>query len=398
MRAAALALVALVSGCGNEAVAPPSRAWTMFDIAAAFSATPPQPVLVGVEGAPAGLPAGLFVKDGSPTIPIQPAFAEGGFSPYITTNLWANMPEVWIQPLYIFVRGWDPNLQKGTPVMGQPWIYTVAPTSRFHSPFWRVYWVELPDPSPRDQYTRSDQIFADHLTMHEGPGRLVSLVPLGTRIADLAATAPWYGGHMTSPITVRTQDYLDGAPIGAIDFGFNRFEWNRDLEVIEQPFFVFFTCPAGQACGLAKVPNVGGTGPLFSRRPAILPGGKPRFGSFWRLYFVTLPNDPALRVFIPPGDTYAKYHADIEDYVKGVEPATVEFTPDPAMADELNRHFMQVAMNGSTCFKDPASFVGCRWIDSQTAVEENLANSLVPTGITVTCPFVGYDDQPVPLK
>jgi hypothetical protein len=394
MRGPALALIAFLAGCQTGPSAPPSRGWTMFDLAAAAADDPKQPVLVGVEGAPAGLPVGLFVAGPGPLIPLKPAFTEGAFSPYMTTNLWQNMPEVWIQPMYIFVN-WNAETKRGTPA-GRPWIFTVGPTSRYHSPFWRVYWVELPA-QPRAEYTSSDQIFADHLVLHEGPGRLVSLVPKGTRIGDLAGTAPWYGGHPTSALTVRSSDYLDGNEVSAIDFGQDRFEWNNDLEVVEQPLFVFFACHGGGSnCELAMVPNVGGTGPLFARRPAIAPGGKPRFGSFWRLYFVSLPDSPSLRVFVPPGDD-SQYMNAIEDAVK-VMPGTLEFTPDAAVAAEANKHFMQMAVNGDTCFHSPESFAGCRWIDSQQALEENLPSAIARTGITVTCPFVGYGDQAVPLK
>jgi hypothetical protein len=390
-----VALLLLLAGCGKGALPEPARAYTMFDIAAAYQAN--ENVLVGVEGAPDGLPASLFVKGPEPTIPIQPAFAEGGFSPYITTNLWANFPEVWVQPMYIFVTKWDPSTQRGAPVPTQPWIYTVAPGSRFHSPFWRVYWVELPDPLPRPKYTSSAQIFADKLVMHEGPGHLVSLVPLGTKIASLDAAGGQYAGHMTTMPTVRTQDFLDGQSIGAVDFGENRFTWNDDLEVTEQPFFVFFSCPAGGTCQMAGVPNVGGTGPLFTRTPAIAPNNRPLFGSFWRLYFVTLPNSDALRVFVPPGDPYDAVRDTIAMNLK-VATGTLGFTPDPAKVGDVNRHFMQVAFNGATCFADAASFDQCQWLDSQQAVEEHLPNAIVRSGITVTCPFVAYDDQKVPPK
>jgi hypothetical protein len=380
-----------------EQTAPPvaSRPWTMFDLDAAFGGQ----VLEGVEGYPAGLPARMFVKERGPLIPISSAFTEGGYSPYITTNLWANMPEVWIQPLYILVEGFDAEvthdwirLKDPTGTRNAGWIFTVGPKSRFHSPFWRVHFAQVPPGTQEGQYTSGDQILRDHLPLFPGPGRLVTIVPPGTSIGPLPPV-PALTGAFTGP-TLRRIDYLDGEPVTGIDFGANRFEWNEADEVIEQPFFVLVTCRSATDCSPSLAPNIGGTGPLFARRPAIAPGGRPRFGSFWRLYLVALPMGDSPGLLVPPSVT-GEARETLRSNLSSLKAPELEFVPDAEHLAQVEQHAMQVALNAATCFKDQASFDGCQWLDSQRAIEELLPAAITRTGITVTCPFVGYQGMDV---
>jgi hypothetical protein len=387
MNARAWLLATLVLGaCEQPAMPPPSRPWTMFDLQQAFDAE--TPVLEGVEGFPKGFPYDTFVEGRQPLIPVNRAFTEGGYSPYITTNLWANVPEVWVQPMYILVTGWNELKQEWTKA-GAPWIYTVGPKSRFHSPFWRVYWVLAPNAGAGD-YTSSDQILRDKLPLIEGPGRLVTLVPDETVIGPLPPGPSIPGLEL--PEVRRQKDYLDGRRVSAIDFGENRFEWNEYLEVIEQPLFVLVTCGAPGDCRPSKTPNIGGTGPLFQRRPAIAPGGRPRFGSVWRLHFVTLPPGDEKGVFIPPSVDDATRDLLVSKLI-GVQAPRLGYLPAPVDLPAVNRHYMQVALNASTCFKTPEEFAKCQWLDSQKAVEELLPQAIQRSG--VTCPFVGYDGMDV---
>src|SRR6185295_12338157 len=106
-------------------------------LAAAFDSE--QQVLQGVDGFPAGFPYTAFVAAKGPVIPIAGAFTDGGWSPYISTNLWQNMPEVWIQPMYILVERFDEQthdwVRLKDPATGgnAGWIFTVGPKSRYHS-------------------------------------------------------------------------------------------------------------------------------------------------------------------------------------------------------------------------------------------------------------------------
>jgi hypothetical protein len=389
---APLLLLFALGACESTTPAPPARQWTMFDLQEAYLNQ--QPVLVGAEGFPSGMPYDAFVKGPAPLVPISLAFTEGGYSPYVTTNVWANTPEVWVQPMYILVDGWDADLHTWKKVQPSRWIYTVGPKSRFHSPFWQVYWAELPANGDPARYTSARQILDDKLVLHEGPGRLVTLVPPGTTVPGLPERPPSFPA--IKPVAVRTNDLLDGEKVAALDFGENRFEWNESLEVVEQPFFVIVTCSRPGDCRPSGAPNVGGTGPLFTNRPAMdVPGGRPRFGSFWRLYLLTLPFGDDARLYIPP-DVDPATRSTIANNVRGLSADPIEFTPDPGKVAEMNRHYLQVALDGATCFKDQQSFEACKWLDSQRAVEKYLPAAITRTGITVTCPFVGYAGMDLP--
>jgi hypothetical protein len=384
MRSPLLLTVLAAAACQQNVAPLPAREWTMFDLAEAFDRE--QPVLVGAEGFPDGMSYDGLVRQRGPVVPIAPAITEGAFSPYVTTNIWMNTPEVWVQPMYILVKPQpDPVTRRWVPV-GAPWVFTVGIQSRFHSPFWQVYWAELPDGVEASRYTSSERILADGLVLHEGPGRLVPLVPMGTSVPQ----RPEIPGVLTGikALTVRAKDYLDGQLVGAIDFGEDRFEWNEHLEVEEQPFFVFANCtPPG--CKPVGAPNVGGTGPLFTNRAPMLPGGRPRFGSFWRLYLVGLPG--TARLFIPPSVPPATRAELLQRSSIAADP--LAFEPDPLQTEAMNRHALQVALDGATCFTTQDAFDHCTWLDSQRAIEANLPAAIHRTGVTVTCPFVGYGNM-----
>jgi hypothetical protein len=387
----------VLAACEKAAPPAPSRPWTMFDLAQAFEQK--QRVLEGVEGVPGGFPSDAFVKGSGPLIPVSSAFTDGQFSPYITTNLWENMPEVWIQPMYILVEGFDATtthdwirLKDPTKTRNAGWIFTVGPRSRFHSPFWRTYFAQVPPGTQEGAYTSSEQILRDRLPLVAGPGRLVSLVPDQTVLGGLPVVPTLKGDYTPPPL--RKVDYLDGEKVTGIDFGRDRFDWNDYDEVIEQPFFVLVTCRSPTDCGPSNAPNIGGTGPLFARRPAIAPGGRPRFGSFWRLYLVALPMGDAPGLFIP-ASVDPQLRETLRSRLSGLAAPLPGFVPDVDHQAQVDGHYMQVALNAATCFKDQASFDGCQWLDSQGAIEELLPGSITRTGINVTCPFVGYDGMDV---
>jgi len=94
-------------------------------------------------------------------------------------------------------------------------------------------------------------------------------------------------------------------------------------------------------------------------------------------------------VLIPPSvppDTRERLRSNLS----GLSAPDLAFVPDADRVADVEKHAMQVALNASTCFKDQAAFDGCQWLDSQQQVEELLPGAITPTGITVTCPFVGY--------
>jgi hypothetical protein len=299
--------------------------------------------------------------------------------------------------MYILVSGWNDETHRwkvlGAPESPAPWVFTVGPGSRFHSPFWRVYYAEAPAGTPPTTYTSSEQILRDKLPLHPGPGRLVAIVPTGTTINPLPMRPPSLPA-VKAP-TVRAKDFLDGELVGAIDFGENRFEWRDDLSVVEQPLFVLVTCPNQNDCAPAGVPSVGATGPLFEGRPSIAPGQRPRFGSLWRLYLVKLPPGDAVGLYIPPSVDDAT-REQLRSALYGLSAPPLAFAPDPLKVAEMDQHFLQVALNAGTCFQSQEAFDKCVWLDGQPAVEQKLAGSITRTGVTVTCPLIYYEGMDVP--
>jgi hypothetical protein len=64
---------------------------------------------------------------------------------------------------------------------------------------------------------------------------------------------------------------------------------------------------------------------------------------------------------------------------------------------------MRVALNATTCFPVLASSSGamdtCIWLDSQKALEDNLATSaFTRTGLQPACPFVMWKRGGVPYR
>jgi hypothetical protein len=139
---------------------------------------------------------------------------------------------------------------------------------------------QVPAGTKAGDYTSSQQILRDPAPPDAGPRPAGAAGAIGDQ-RGWAAPRPAIAEFQ--PPKVRHLDYLDGEQVASLDFGNERFEWNEDGEVIEQPLFVLVTCVSSNHCDKTGAPSIGGTGPLFARRPAIAPAGKPRFGSFWRL-------------------------------------------------------------------------------------------------------------------
>ena len=141
---------------------------------------------------------------------------------------------------------------------------------------------------------------------------------------------------------------------------------------------------------LTNLPRVGGTGPLFERRPAIAPGNRPRFGSNWRLWAVRLP--ASARLFVPP-DRGDEWEARSPRGGLGGHPAAGGAAARRALRrlrPRLDRHAYKVLLDGG-CLAGPTltleQLAACPWLDSQEALERLLPAALVPSEILVACPF-----------
>ncbi|HEY0715487.1 MAG TPA: hypothetical protein VGF45_22590, partial [Polyangia bacterium] len=302
LRIAALTVLGVFAGCE----APAGDATALLSLSTfreAFLRDRHQPLAAGLSTAfNAGFPPSYFLSS-EDAIRIAPAFTETHPTAYISTDVWVNFDRVWAQPLYVFVSAWDP-VRPMTHLLDLPWVVTVGPASGFFSPYFQVTYVEVPATTPEDRFRTVRDILDAGLPLHPGGTRLVSLLPN-------AAMTPEDPARVLLP-TLRSPDRL-GLPVQrrlwvpgkrralprvGLDFGADRFQLDETAAVIEQPLFFFFGHDqAGRPVPMTSLPRVGGTGPLFARRPPLAPGNRPFYGSLWRLWRAQLPH--SARLFVP---------------------------------------------------------------------------------------------------
>jgi hypothetical protein len=408
---AALSLL-LAAGCEapGAATSPPAALVTLGTLRAAYQADPGQPLGVGLDRIfAAGFPPAYFLRSAD-EIRVAPAYTQGRPSAYMTTDIWVNFPVVWVQPMYVFVSGWDGQPAKAH-LHDVPPILSVGPGSAFFSPFWRVYYVEVPSRQQAEQYRSVRQILNDRLRIFPGPGRLTTVLPassMGAQSAteDFALPAlrpalPADPGSPGGPSKIgqprRAKARIDGSEelVDVLEFGDDRFEWNDRYEVLEAPLFFFFRKDSeGAWVPITELPRVGGTGPLFARRPAVFPGNRPLFGSLWRLWAVHLPL--TARLFVPPA------HREVweaRDRLWGALEVPIADLPEEiATRDDLDAHAFKVLANES-CLHQPEDFPDrCAWLDSQQAIETHLPTALFASEVLVHCPYLAYAGAPVPFE
>jgi hypothetical protein len=393
---------ALLSACAAPPGDRPAAAVvTLSTLQAAYEAGADQPFGVGLSRVFAGgFPPSYFLA--SPDqIRIAPAYTQGQQTAYMTTDIWVNFPVIWVQPLYIFVSGWD-AVAPAPQVLDLPWVFTVGPDSPFWSPFHRVTYVQVPVDTPPDRYRSVRSILGDRLPLFAGPTRLVTLLPN----AEMGPEEPTrfllpelrQSDRIARP--QRRQGWLDrdGRQLFALDFGESRFQYNERDEILEQPLFFFFGRDAdGRWSPYTTIPRVGGTGPLFSNRPALAPGNRPLFGSLWRLHAVNVP--PTARVFVP---RERRPEWEARNGGPGLGPPTVD-APAALVATtaELDEHAFKVLLD-ETCLARPgltvADLTACPWLDSQAAIERHLGQAIYPSEILVACPYLSFGGTAVPFS
>jgi hypothetical protein len=125
-------------------------------------------------------------------------------------------------------------------------------------------------------------------------------------------------------------------------------------------------------------------------------GGIYRYPAYWRLYTVALP--PAARVFAP-ADKTAAYLPDLLGHLADIHfPIFDEaaYSPDVQTSSEVATYIGRVAIDPSCFSVTPLDLETCRWLDSQPNIERYLdPSAIAPTNLTVTCPLVSVNHQPV---
>jgi hypothetical protein len=397
--AAILALMlSAIAGCDAGPRPPATALLTLASLRAGFQAAPDNPLGVGLSSVfGGGFAPGYFLAS-KDEIKIASAFTDGQPSAYTTTDIWVNFPEVWAQPLYVFISTGG----AAAPAEHQldlPWIVSVGTGSAFWSPYFRVSYVEVPPDTSATRFRTVRDVLDSQLPVHPGPTRLLSLLP----DAAMGMEDP---AHVLLPslrapgkigLPVARQVWVDGLTDQqtGLDFGSDRFETDADQAIVEAPLFFFFIQDAGGAwVPLTTIPRVGGTGPPYANRPPVAPGNRPLFGSFWRLWAARLP--ASARIFVPQA-RQTEWDARNWNTAAAVLPVAQHVAALDQVAG-IDAYAFRVLLDDD-CLATATTLqqlAQCPWLDSQAALERQIPAGLVPSEILVTCPYVAIADQPVP--
>jgi hypothetical protein len=395
------------AGCGDLPANPTRPHLLTFGDLEALAAAPMADHATFATNAlvPGGLRVGDFISyDGTNYhLPLRNTWTEGYRSAYETTEVWTGFDAVWAQPVYVAVTGFadgKPNLltdPKVTDPTKQAWspIFSVGPGSAFYSPFWQTIYFRVPEGTDPDQYKSARQVIDAGVPLIPGPAHTMSIVP-GENVvpASMVLDVQKVGGPTTT-----NEGYLDGEDVDYLDFGTNNFTWNDDLVVEETPLFMFVYRDSKGDLQKTNTPTVAGTGPLYANRPVNVTDTVPpvpHYGAYWRLYTVELP--ATARIFAPPM-LYPDKNVDYQGPVGTAYGDSINM----AGVDGTNPWLGRVALNATDdptqgCFSDSNNLDelgggSCRWLDSQAKIEATVASwAIWKTDITVTCPFVSYQD------
>jgi len=306
---------------------------------------------------------------------IFPAFSEGKTAAYMTTEVWQNFDEVWVQPLYVDVT------RKNKPIFG------VDATTRFYSPYWQIFTYS--HPTDAGEFETAKDVLDAHVTLAPNSGKFCAITRDTSLLAavqqgDAAPVRPITGEAVTVPRNGSA--YAAGNEVGFIDLGnAQRFTFDpATLIVDETPLFAFALPDADGLPAPVDLPKVGGTGPLHSPRCDGLGyctgviGGIPEFGSLWRIYDVLLP--AAADVYVPSSMPALQQSVRTMGFA-----AAVPDTALPPGASPVS-YALRVYLNG-------------HWLDSQNALEQQIVDwRFTRTGTLVTCPLVLFNGAAVPFR
>jgi len=397
-RVAALAALIALAGCSQAPAPPAAKLWTLFDVQTLYAngATAAKP-LAPDDGLPGGIPLG-DLSDGMGLVG-HVALADGYQTTFVTTEVWSNYPQVWMQPAYVPVTGWVDGLP--TLLGGPPWhpIFSVGPESGFYSPFWQIVYAQVPADAVPGTFTSAKQILDGGYPLTPSQGETLPLIPSGFPTVP----GPGPGESASAPPT----GWWDGAKISFLNFGAATFSWDEANVVQEIPFYVFTVEGAdGQPHAPAEIFPVLGTVPFGTpvqppdpntQTSAPTIDGVARYVAYWRVYTVPVPSFAT--VFAPPGTDLAN------ELTAAGDPPTGQYsdTFTGYSATELAPYLGMVAIDKldpatglPACFASVGVLEGCTWLESQQALQDNLDLSAAQsTGITFAGPVTQVRTTPV---
>ena len=381
---ASAALIAL-GGCSQAPAPPAAKLWTLFDVQALYAGgAPGSQAIAANDGLPGGIPLDLIssplASDRSSTLVARTAWADGQLVAFLTTEVWANYPQVWMQPAYVLVRRRFPGEPLELVGDSEQPIFSAGPTSGFYSPFVQIVYAEVPPDTVAGTLTSAKQILDGGYPLTVGDAHTMPLVPDNVALPSTTELNTY---------TLQGMGYLEGALVPYLDFGTSMFTWDPATNVVQEaPIYVLtFIGPDRSVLASPSIPTILGAGPPGSG--VALPGGGQRNSAYYRVHTVVVPQ--MARVFAQPG---SQLQIDLQADGLG---AFAGFAPD-ASDLQIATFSGRVALNAgdpsqgvSGCFDDPtllaadpANPKSCIWLASEAALQANLDLSTEETtAITV---------------
>jgi len=391
---AAAAVVAV--GCSLPDPPPSPAVFTLFDVQALYAQNQGPDYRIAVDSS---LPGGIPIKDlmsAEGALKIHPTWAEGYPAAYVVTEVWTDFDELWVQPAYVPVKGWNQGARDPLTMPWQP-IFGVGPGSRFYSPFWQIVFVDVPDDITAETLTSATQVLDSGYPLHPDAGRVMVMYP-----GEVTLTDPMVQGLPTAvPAVKPLEGWVDGARGSYLEFQSADVRWDDELVLDEVPIYHFVARADDGSLVQLPIPTVAGTGPPYSKTPApmIASSTQPSYAGYWRLYTVELP--PDARVFAPLARMDVA--AALQDVAPQFLPLPSEYSDDIMQADAAAVGGLagMVALSPD-CFLSLLGDIAvqdnppCRWLASQQHIEDNVdAMRIQRTNVTVTCPFVSFRGQAV---
>ncbi len=304
--------------------------------------------------------------DGLERLTIFPAYADGKPAAFVFTELWANHPRPWLQPVYLHtVAPFDPVAGAPSAFPDSKSIFPVDFDGSFYSPYWRA------------TYYQTDRQLTDAVAVvNLGPqqvqvGSLIycPLVPANVRVENADAGPP------THPLTDRplrpiqvleayapgktsSGDFAPSTLVHYFGFGIDRVPWDGDT-VYDTPMYVFTD-------GTTRLPL-----------PPILPDDAIHHGL---AKVVDLVFPPTAFIFVPRPQK-ADFEAGNADAIARLGGLSHVLTNDEVSASVANTYFLRVLLTPDCVAPDAGFPDSCTWLDSASKVQALIPSwRLQPTG------------------
>ncbi len=276
---------------------------------------------------------------------IFPAVADGAATSFVITDIWADHPEPWVQPV------WIPQDESGTRPEGVSVIFPVDVDSTFYSPFWRAEFFTSPVVTPMT-YRSARQVLAATGERRSGAIILCPIVPADVGFAD-------DGSGPKNPSTLQPVEvpsmpgaaWVDEEKVFYFNFGPDRAQADvTGQDLIEVPAYFFVTSAGGKPLPLAAVLSADAKRHSLARRvDVVLPVGAAPFVPSNRdaLRKMLQALDPPIPVPLPPPE----------------RDAFPEFT-------------LRVAGRPS-CFTELTFPANCDWLDSPARLRQLPVDQLI---------------------